>query len=115
MKRRVVVEAPASSANLGSGFDVFAVALRQPKDGLTLKRAPNGFSITVRGVGGVSEAPEKNVAGAVARAVMADWGGQGRSLDAPPQGGARRSRPREQRGVVSRSLSARPPEREIYA
>ncbi|MDV3278457.1 MAG: hypothetical protein LYZ69_08345 [Nitrososphaerales archaeon] len=32
---------PASSANLGSGFDVFEVALRQLRDGLTLEHMSN--------------------------------------------------------------------------
>ena len=33
------VEAPASSANLGPGFDVFAIALEKPKDTVTLRLA----------------------------------------------------------------------------
>ncbi|MCL6003130.1 MAG: homoserine kinase [Candidatus Thermoplasmatota archaeon] len=35
--RRVVVDAPASSANLGSGFDVFAIGLRDPRDSIELR------------------------------------------------------------------------------
>ncbi|MDV3278467.1 MAG: hypothetical protein LYZ69_08395 [Nitrososphaerales archaeon] len=71
------MEAPASSANLGSGFDVFAIALKQPKDRLTLESAPGGVSITVRRIGGLPGSPEENVVGAVAKAVMADNGVKG--------------------------------------
>jgi len=34
--RQIIVEAPASSANLGSGFDVFALGLSNPKDTVEL-------------------------------------------------------------------------------
>ncbi|MDV3278454.1 MAG: homoserine kinase [Nitrososphaerales archaeon] len=68
------MEAPASSANLGPGFDIFALSLREPRDRLTLERAQSGVSISVRGSGGLPETPDQNVAGAVARAVMADQG-----------------------------------------
>ncbi|MDV3243579.1 MAG: homoserine kinase [Nitrososphaerales archaeon] len=75
MKRRnrILVAAPASSANLGCGFDVFAVALRKPKDRLTLQRAQSGVSITVKGPERLPEKPKENVAGAVASAMMADY------------------------------------------
>lgn len=38
--RKLIVEAPASSANLGPGFDVFALALEAPRDrlGITAER-----------------------------------------------------------------------------
>jgi len=35
--RKVIVEAPASSANLGPGFDVFALALKFPNDRVEVK------------------------------------------------------------------------------
>lgn len=34
--RRIAVDAPASSANLGSGFDVFAIGLKDPRDRIEL-------------------------------------------------------------------------------
>ncbi|MDA4132439.1 MAG: homoserine kinase, partial [Thaumarchaeota archaeon] len=46
---QIWVEAPASSANLGPGFDVFALALDDPKDKvhLSLKKA-SGSKPSVR-------------------------------------------------------------------
>ena len=51
MKRanRVKVSAPASAANLGAGYDVFALALRGPSDELTLRRADGGIEMSVSG------------------------------------------------------------------
>ncbi len=71
------MEAPASSANLGAGFDVFAVALKQPKDRLSLERAESGVTIAVTGLRGLHLLPKENVAGVVASAVMADHGVKG--------------------------------------
>jgi homoserine kinase len=70
----VTVEAPASSANLGCGFDVFALALAEPKDRLTLQRAQSRVSLTVSGSAQLAKEPKGNVAGAVATAIMAEHG-----------------------------------------
>lgn len=70
--KRVVVEAPASSANLGSGFDTFAVALKRPWDRLALERDSNGISLDVRGAMATPNSPRTNVVGAVAKAVMSE-------------------------------------------
>ncbi|PSP61880.1 homoserine kinase [Halobacteriales archaeon QH_7_66_37] len=69
----VTVRAPATSANLGSGFDVFGVALSKPADVVTVEKAPE-TSIEVLGAGHqyIPEDPDKNTVGAVAE-----------SLDAP--------------------------------
>lgn len=72
MRQRIVVRAPASSANLGPGFDVFAIALKEPRDRLTLEHAKGGISLTVRGAADLPESPEQNVVEAVAAAIMAD-------------------------------------------
>jgi homoserine kinase len=72
--KRVVAEAPASSANLGPGFDVFAVALKEPKDSLALERTRSEVSLAVRGADSLPESPEQNVVGAVAGAMMAEHG-----------------------------------------
>jgi homoserine kinase len=68
----VTVRAPATSANLGSGFDVFGVALSKPSDVITVEKAAE-TTIEVLGVGHqyIPEDPEKNTVGAVAEALDA--------------------------------------------
>lgn len=68
----VRVRAPATSANLGSGYDVFGVALERPADVVTVERADR-TTIEVTGTGAqyVPEDPERNVVGAVAEALEA--------------------------------------------
>ena len=68
----VTVRAPATSANLGSGFDVFGVALDRPADVVRVRRAER-TTIEVEGVGSqyIPEDPEKNTVGAVAEALDA--------------------------------------------
>ena len=63
----VTVRAPATSANLGSGFDVFGVALDRPADYVRAEPADR-TTIDITGVGSqyIPEDPEKNVIGAVA-------------------------------------------------
>ena len=64
----LTVRAPATSANLGSGFDVFGVALENPADVVRVTRAEE-TTITVTGAGSqyIPEDPEKNTVGAVAK------------------------------------------------
>jgi len=67
-----VAEAAASSANLGSGFDVFALALDAPRDKVEVVREGNGRSaVYVREEGGsdLPTEPTKNASGAVALAM----------------------------------------------
>jgi len=68
----VTVRAPATSANLGSGFDVFGVALSRPADIVQVQKAAE-TSIEVTGVGRqfIPEDPEENTVGAVADALDA--------------------------------------------
>lgn len=68
----VVVRAPATSANLGSGFDVFGVALDRPADFVRVERADE-TTISMVGAGSqyIPTDPEKNTAGVVARAMKA--------------------------------------------
>ena len=68
----VTVRAPATSANLGSGFDVFGAALGRPADVVRLEKA-DCTTIRVTGVGSqyIPEDPEKNTVGAVAEALDA--------------------------------------------
>jgi len=70
--QRVIVEAPATSANLGPGFDVFALALKQPKDRVEVsveKSGPARVELKVSGHVLVSNDPRTNAAGAVALAI----------------------------------------------
>jgi len=68
----LTVRAPATSANLGSGFDVFGAALERPADVVRVERAAE-TTIEVTGAGSqfIPEDPEKNTAGAVAEALDA--------------------------------------------
>lgn len=68
----LTVRAPATSANLGSGFDVFGVALGSPADVVRVERAPE-TTITVTGAGSqyIPENPDRNTVGAVADALDA--------------------------------------------
>jgi homoserine kinase len=68
----LTVRAPATSANLGSGFDVFGLALGTPADIVRVERAPE-TTISVTGAGSkyIPEDPAKNTVGAVAEALDA--------------------------------------------
>ena len=68
----VTVRAPATSANLGSGFDVFGVALDRPADVVHVTAAEE-TTIEVTGAGSqfIPEDPDKNTVGAVAEALDA--------------------------------------------
>lgn len=68
----VTVRAPATSANLGSGFDTFGVALDSPADTVSVERATE-TSITVSGAGAkyIPTDPDGNTVGAVADALDA--------------------------------------------
>ncbi|MFB6244130.1 MAG: homoserine kinase [Halobaculum sp.] len=63
----VTARAPATSANLGSGYDTFGVALDAPADEVTVQRADE-TTISVSGAGAqyVPEDPAENTAGVVA-------------------------------------------------
>jgi len=69
MKKEVTVVSPASSANLGAGYDVFALALRKPFDTLTLQRTGSGVRLLVEGAR-LDAAPRRNVVSGVVKAVM---------------------------------------------
>ena len=68
----VTVRAPATSANLGSGFDVFGVALSRPADIVRVTKASE-TTIDVTGAGSdfIPEDPDKNTVGAVAEELEA--------------------------------------------
>jgi homoserine kinase len=68
----ITVRAPATSANLGSGFDVFGVALDRPADVVSVEKASR-TTIEVTGAGSkfIPEDPKKNTVGAVVEALDA--------------------------------------------
>lgn len=71
----VAVRAPATSANLGPGFDIFGVALSEPFDVVTIKRVGEaGLKITVRGrfSEGISDRLEENTAGLAAKTLLTE-------------------------------------------
>jgi len=69
MAKWVTVKAPASSANLGAGYDVFALALGEPVDTLTIRRAKSGVRLRVGGLH-LDTDPRKNIVLGVVRAMM---------------------------------------------
>jgi homoserine kinase len=82
---KVTVEASASSANLGPGFDVFALALDSLRDRITIKaEKSNRLSVSIDHVSGIGipSSTSKNGAGAVCLAIAKDHGIKDRiSLD----------------------------------
>ncbi len=70
--KMVTVKAPATSANLGPGFDVFGLALQQPSDKVTLQVIPEGVKIEVTGILAktISTVPQRNTAGLVATQML---------------------------------------------
>jgi homoserine kinase len=73
--KQVTIKSPATSANLGPGFDVFGLALEQPSDKVTLTVIPEGLQIQISGLGArtISTIPEKNTAGLVAKKMLSDF------------------------------------------
>ena len=71
MMKRIVVEASASSANLGSGFDVFVIGLNDPRDSielLALESQESEVNLNYKN-GYVIPGIDATAAGAVAKAV----------------------------------------------
>ena len=68
----ITVRAPATSANLGSGFDVFGVALDRPADVIRVERAEE-TTIEITGAGSqyIPTDPDDNTVGAVVDALDA--------------------------------------------
>jgi len=72
---QVTVTAPATTANLGPGFDVFGLALKTPHDEVTLTAAEKGVTIMVTGLSAdtIPTEPEKNTAGVVAKRFIKEF------------------------------------------
>lgn len=72
----IVVEAPASSANVGPGFDVFAIAVEFPKDIVTISlKEEEGLKVFVEGLdsGKIPNIVDENTAGVVAKKLVKDY------------------------------------------
>jgi len=77
---KVRASAPASCANLSSGFDVFGIALEHPRDEVSValrtgsSPSTSHIRIIAKGDFRVPSAPEENAAGAVALAMTREHG-----------------------------------------
>jgi len=72
LPNKVIVKAPATTANLGPGFDVFGMALEHPNDKVTIIPVSKDIKIKVSGLAAdtIPIDPEKNTAGVVAKAIL---------------------------------------------
>ncbi|MGA3110806.1 MAG: homoserine kinase [Candidatus Bathyarchaeia archaeon] len=72
---KISVIAPATSANVGSGFDVFGLALEKPSDKVTMIQTTASVKIQVSGFSAetISTVPEKNTAGVVANLMLKEF------------------------------------------
>jgi homoserine kinase len=72
---KVVVESPATTANLGPGYDVFGLALEQPSDKVTLEPISKGVEIEVanHSVATIPTMPKRNTAGVVANQILKEF------------------------------------------
>jgi homoserine kinase len=75
LPNEVIVKAPATTANLGPGFDVFGMALEKPSDKVTIIPICKGIRIQVSGPAAetVPNDPEKNTAGIVGKAILEEF------------------------------------------
>jgi homoserine kinase len=72
---QITVIAPATTANLGPGFDVFGLALKVPHDKVTLAQIPKGVRIDITGLSAdtIPTAPEMNTGGVVASRIIEEF------------------------------------------
>ncbi|MGF3522288.1 MAG: homoserine kinase [Candidatus Bathyarchaeia archaeon] len=73
----VTVRAPATSANLGPGFDIFGLALDYPSDKVTITLIDGRASVKIEVFGvaaqTISTVPERNTAGVVAKHILREY------------------------------------------
>ena len=69
--RRVVVEASASTANLGPGFDVFGLGLEEPRDRVVVEPCDR---VEIVSEAEIPKDPRRNCAGLVALKLVEDFG-----------------------------------------
>jgi len=72
---QVTVIAPATTANLGPGFDVFGLALKQPHDKVKLTAIPKNIRVEVTGLPAekIPALPKKNTASMVANHIIKEF------------------------------------------
>jgi homoserine kinase len=75
LSAQVIVKAPATTANLGPGFDVFGLALDHPNDKVILKSIPEGVRTEIEGQGHESQLvlQENNSASIVAKQMLKEF------------------------------------------
>ncbi|MEM2848715.1 MAG: homoserine kinase [Candidatus Bathyarchaeia archaeon] len=66
------LKCPATAANLGAGFDVFGLALKEPYDVVEVEKSSGGIEIQVEGYD-VPKNPEGNTGGYVALRMIRDF------------------------------------------
>ncbi len=71
----ITVIAPATTANLGPGFDVFGLAFKEPHDKITLTTKPKGINVKVRGLSADSlpVLPKASAASIVAHHIITEF------------------------------------------
>lgn len=69
---KISLKTSATTANLGPGFDVFALALEKPFDLMEIQRIRSGVEIETEGYT-IPKKPEKNCAGFVALKMIRDF------------------------------------------
>jgi len=69
------MKVPATTANLGPGFDVFGMALEHPNDKVIIIPISKGIKIKVSGLAAdtIPTDPEKNTAGVVAKHILQEF------------------------------------------
>ena len=72
---QVTVIAPATTANLGPGFDVFGLALKQPHDKVKLTAIPKNIQVEVSGLSAarILALPKRNTASIVANHIIKEY------------------------------------------
>jgi len=75
LPNKVVLKVPATTANLGPGFDVFGMAFEHPSDKVTIIPISKGIKIKVSGLAAdtIPTDPEKNTAGVVAKHILQEF------------------------------------------
>jgi len=75
LPNKVVLKVPATTANLGPGFDVFGMAFEHPSDKVTIIPISKGIRIKVSGLAAdtIPTDPEKNTAGVVAKHILQEF------------------------------------------
>jgi homoserine kinase len=70
---KIKVKAPCTSANLGVGFDVFGLCLKEPYDVIEVEAIDDGEVVIEVDDKNIPTEPDKNVAGIVAKKMLNDF------------------------------------------